>query len=64
MRAQDFGSVHALLSRFFWVVFPYQSLLISLIQEVLMALEHNAYLGRDDLGKLLRSFSLPWQRLR
>ena len=24
-----------------------------------MALEHNAYLGRDDLGKLLRSFSLP-----
>ena len=24
-----------------------------------MALEHNAYLGRDDLGKLLCSFSLP-----
>ena len=24
-----------------------------------MALEHYAYLGRDDLGKLLRSFSLP-----
>ena len=24
-----------------------------------MSLEHNAYLGRDDLGKLLRSFSVP-----
>lgn len=51
--------MHALLSRFFWVVFPYQSLLISLIQEVLMALEHNAYLGRDDLGKLLRVLLPP-----